>query len=261
MKIVSFDIGLRNLAVCVLEGTSRNDITLLHWEVIDVMAEAVGLQKPVCYKCKKSANWVQNGTYACKPHTTRTGSVPTKTSLNKKSLLDLQTIGASLEIVGHTKKQLVDTLYAHYKTNTWTRCVKSTKHTSVVDFAEPISKCLESRLSIWKDADWIAVEQQPDKRMLCVQSMVHMWFVCQGYRCKGVSATHKLTNIVTLQDSTKTYSGRKKTGIVHAQQLIREPRWSAFMMKHPKKDDLADCYLQGLWALENIHRFKSSSQT
>jgi hypothetical protein len=94
-------------------------------------------------------------------------------------------------------------------------------------------------------------EQQPDKRMLCVQAMLHMWFVCQGYRCKGVSATHKLTNIITLQDSTKTYKGRKNTGIIHAQELVTDKTWNTFMMKHPKKDDLADCYLQGLWVLEH----------
>jgi hypothetical protein len=65
-----------------------------------------------------------------------------------------------------------------------------------------------------------------------------------------VSATHKLTNIATLQDSTKTYKGRKKTGIVHAQELVPK-EWTQYMMKHPKKDDLADCFLQGLWVLEN----------
>ena len=69
MKLVSIDVGLRNLAVCVMEGTSRSDVKILHWEVIDVMAESVGLSKPTCYKCKKAANWVNNGKYSCKPHT------------------------------------------------------------------------------------------------------------------------------------------------------------------------------------------------
>ena len=87
--------------------------------------------------------------------------------------------------------------------------------------------------------------------MLCVQGMLHMWFVTQGYKCKGVSATHKLTNIVTLQDSTKSYKGRKKTGIVHAQELLPTDELRTFMLKHPKKDDLCDAFLQGLWVLEN----------
>jgi hypothetical protein len=47
-----------------------------------------------------------------------------------------------------------------------------------------------------------------------------------------------------------SYKGRKKTGIVHAQSLVPEP-WCAHMMKHPKKDDLADSFLQGLWVMEH----------
>jgi hypothetical protein len=78
--------------------------------------------------------------------------------------------------------------------------------------------------------------------------MMHMWFVTQGYKAKGVSAVHKLSNMITLQDSTKTYKGRKKTGIIHALQLVPHT-WTSFMVKHPKKDDLADCFLQGMWYL------------
>jgi hypothetical protein len=62
---------------------------------------------------------------------------------------------------------------------------------------------------------------------------------------------YKLTNIVTLKDLTKTYKGRKKTGILHAQELVPTEELKTFMMKHPKKDDLADSFLQGLWVLEH----------
>jgi hypothetical protein len=251
MKLVSFDVGLRNLAVCVMEGTNRSNVKILHWEVIDVMAESVGLSKPTCFKCKKSANWVQNGIYGCKLHASFTGKIPTKKSINEKTVPELKKLAVGMHIEKDTKKDLVDAIYNYYKTNTWTRCIKSTKQVSVVDLADPIAKAMESRRSVWEHADLIGFEQQPDKRMLCVQAMLHMWFVCQGYRCKGVSATHKLTNIITLQDSTKTYKGRKSTGIIHAQELVKDKEWNTFMMKHPKKDDLADCFLQGLWVLEH----------
>jgi hypothetical protein len=86
--------------------------------------------------------------------------------------------------------------------------------------------------------------------MMAVQAMMHMWFECHGYSTKGVSAVHKLTNMVTVEDSTKTYKGRKKTGIVHAATLV-PAQWKDYMLKHPKKDDLADAFLQGLWFMEN----------
>jgi hypothetical protein len=255
MRLVSFDVGLRNLAFCVMEGTTRSNVKILHWDLIDVMAESAGHDGAKCFKCKKPANYgKQDGTlYACKTHCPKGSKAVTKTSLNKRDLEALKSDAKKEGIDAKTKKELVELLYRHYSANVWKRCVKSSKSMSVVDLADPIAQCLEARKELWKDADLIAFEQQPDKRMLCVQAMLHMWYVCQGYKCKGISATHKLTNMITLEDSTKTYKGRKKTGILHAQQLVPTIELQDYMMKHPKKDDLADCFLQGLWVLENHH--------
>lgn len=252
MKLVSFDVGLRNLAFCVIEGTTRSNLKITHWDLIDVMAESAGHDSPKCHKCKKPANWIRENVYSCGRHKGSDELKPlTKTELNKRPIESMRALCRAAGLRGTTKKELVDEYYVYLKSKTWIKCVKSTKQVSVVDLAEPIAQCLETRRDIWRNADLIAFEQQPDKRMLCVQGMMHMWFVSAGFRCKGVSATHKLTNIVTVEDSTKTYKGRKKTGIVHAQQLVPE-RWKNYMMSHPKKDDLADCFLQGLWVLENM---------
>jgi hypothetical protein len=251
MKLVSFDVGLRNLAFCILEGTSRHDLKITGWDLIDVMAEMGGHDKPLCYKCKKPACWMKKDDYACTRHRNQSGGVLKKTDLSKKSKEELQSLASPLGIQGTLKKDLVDGLYRHYSENVWKRCVKSAKQGSVVDLAPAIHQSLLSRLPLWKNANLIVFEQQPDKRMLCAQGMMHMWFVTQGFRCKGVSAVHKLTNTITLEDATKSYKGRKKTGIVHAQELLPTEELKTFMLKHPKKDDLCDAFLQGLWVLEN----------
>jgi hypothetical protein len=246
MKLVSFDVGLRNLAFCVMEGTTRANVSILSWDLIDVMAESAGHDNIKCFKCKKPANWTDTIQFACTLHRGKTGKGITKSELSKRTLESLRTEGDF-----RTKKEAVDALYKRYSANIWKRCVKSSKQVSVVDLSAPIAKCLELRRDVWEGADLIAFEQQPDKRMLCVQAMLHMWFVCQGFKCRGVSASHKLTNMITLEDSTKTYKGRKSTGIVHARELVPTPEWKAYMLKHPKKDDLADCFLQGLWVMEH----------
>ena len=50
-----------------------------------------------------------------------------------------------------------------------------------------------------------------------------------------------------------TYNERKKLSIKVTQDiLIKNPdlqKWKDFFNKHKKKDDLADCFLQGRWYL------------
>ena len=243
MKLISFDVGLRNLAFCIMEGTSRKNLKILHWDLIDVMAEGSEAGIKNCFKCKKVASWTWDDKFACRLHK---GKSQTKSALGKKTIEQLK---KESDQEFKTKKEYVDYIYS--KNPVWKRCVKSCKAGSVVDLAPLISTALTSRTSIWNGATKVIFEQQPDKRMLAVQGMMHMWFVCHGYEVKGISATHKLTNITTLEDSTKSYKGRKKTGIIHASTLCPTEEWKTYLLKHPKKDDLADAFLQGLWFMEN----------
>ena len=257
MKLVSFDIGLRNLSVCVLEGTSRHDIKIVHWEIIDVLGEKAGVGAARCHKCSAAARYehASEGTFACSKHTPKKKQTVTKSALNKKSVEDIQNEIKSCKIeTDKTKKtDLVALLYNHYKQNTWKKCVQSSSSGSVLDLAPAIVASLDARTEAWKGADVVVLENQPERRMYAVQAMIHMYFSLRKFKCSGVSASHKLSNMVTVEDATGTYKGRKKTGIVHAYVLVPKEH-HAFFDKHKKKDDLADCFLQGLWALEHHQR-------
>jgi hypothetical protein len=254
MKVVSFDIGLRNLAYCVLEGTSRKDVRITDWNIIDVLGENAGVGAARCFKCTAAARYehASEGTFACSRHTPKKKQAVTKASLNKKSPMELQGEIDKLGIqTDKTKKaDLVTLLYNHARQNTWKKCVASASSGSVLDQAPAIIKCLAARSESWKNATVIAIENQPERRMYAVQAMVHMYFSTLGLKCEGVSATHKLSNIVTIDDSVTTYRGRKKTGITHAYALVPQENQAHFA-KHPKKDDLADSFLQGLWVMEH----------
>ena len=255
MKVISFDVGLRNLAYCVLEGTDRTDVKIVDWNIIDVLGEQAGVGAPRCHKCSTAARYehASNGTFACSKHAPRKkGGKITKTLLNK---MTVEQIKADLAEAGLTtdatkKVDLVKLLYNHHKQNTWKKCVSSAIQGSVLDLAPAIIKSLDQRMGSWKGADVVAIENQMDRRMFGVQAMIQMYFCCRGFRSSGVSATHKLSNIVTVEDSTASYKGRKKTGITHAYALVPDANQAHFA-KHPKKDDLADSFLQGLWVLEH----------
>jgi len=257
MKVVSFDPGLRNLAYCVLEGTSRSDLKIVDWNIIDVLGEQAGVGAARCTKCNAAARYehASEGTFACSRHAPKKKETVTKASLNKKSPPEL--IGEidrlGLQTTAKKKSDLVNLLYNHARQNTWKKCVASSTSGSVLDLAPAIQTSLDARATSWAGADIVAVENQPERRMYAVQAMLQMYFTMRGLKSSGVSATHKLSNIITVDDSITTYKGRKKTGITHAYALVPDANQEHFK-KHPKKDDLADSFLQGLWVLEHSRK-------
>jgi hypothetical protein len=56
------------------------------------------------------------------------------------------------------------------------------------------------------------------------------------------------------QKTTTNYKKNKKNGIFICSQIIQQNEilqsWSS-ILNTPKKDDLADCFLQGIWYLQN----------
>ena len=252
MKLISIDVGLRNLAVCVLEGTSRNDMKIAHWDVIDVIGEKNGVGRPVCRQCSKPAMWSQNDAFVCTRHCPKV-RVPTKTSLTKQKIEELTKQGQELGMTHlPTKKgELVNAIHEKYKSIGWTRLAggSAVKHQPVLDLSRDIVSCLDHRSTWWQAANLVVIENQKDRRMFAVQAMLTMYFAVKGLRVKGVSAVHKLNNILTLDD-TNSYKGRKKAGIVHCEKLMPECN-RAFFRSHKKKDDLADSFLQGVWFLEH----------
>lgn len=254
MKLISFDVGLRNLAYCVLEGTNRSDVRILDWGIIDVLAEQSGLDNPRCSKCTQGATWrhAADGTLACSRHKPKGKVKLTKAALGKLTPEELQAELTKYKLVcpSTRKADKVTMLYLHHRQNTWLRCVKTVHTGAVMELAPSIRDCLDRRAEVWRGADLACFENQPERKMFAVQAMLQMYFCCRGFACKGVSAAHKLTNVITVDDRVDSYKGRKKTGIAHAESLVPE-RWKAHLLSHPKKDDLADSFLQGLWVLEH----------
>ena len=70
----------------------------------------------------------------------------------------------------------------------------------------------------------------------------------------AVNSINKLKDF--LGNKKTTYSERKKEGIKICRECIvkkydNDHKWNIHFDKHKKKDDLADCFLQCLWFINN----------
>ena len=73
MKILSFDVGIKNLAMCLIETNDKNDkIKILKWEIINLCND------PKCGVCNKPAKFTKYNKYFCLKHA--------KNAINSKNI-------------------------------------------------------------------------------------------------------------------------------------------------------------------------------
>jgi hypothetical protein len=94
--------------------------------------------------------------------------------------------------------------------------------------------------------------------MKTVQGMLAQYFIMKNNNIaiEFVSSVNKLKGLGQGQEGSEPidYKGRKKLGVqCCAEQLsLNNASWVSFFKSHKKKDDLADCFLQGIWYKNNI---------
>lgn len=133
--------------------------------------------------------------------------------------------------------------------------------------------------------DMMIIENQIStlaSRMKTLQGMITQYFIMKNIRyIEFISASCKLKLFTTVttgashdaasHDDTldecvdaSTYADRKKSGIIVCRSLGEISRkhnsdfikWMPVFEKHKKKDDLADCFLQGLWRVHSAEQMK-----
>jgi len=104
--------------------------------------------------------------------------------------------------------------------------------------------------------------------MKTIQGMLSQYFIMKNNNISidFISATNKLKDFIALEKEKEKkdkmdYKERKKMGIQICSNFVtndvRFSNWNTFFSKHQKKDDLSDCFLQGMWYIKhNKHLYK-----
>lgn len=280
--LLSIDVGIKNLAICLIEpiypefNTDLNAIRIIKWDIINIstdtptrccnpecMATSVFIWKE-CYMCRAHAKLQF-------PHIKFPTKFTTVSAINKMTVPKLNgliekykiPIDPNNKLKKEDKKlQILEFIRTHFFSSTiQINASKVHLKTIAVHIKTQFTKLLNTH-----SITHVAIENQFGPlavRMKAVQGMLTQFFVMfnEHINIQFISSCNKLKiNTPLLPDSTNdksTYDNRKQKGINDYRQFVRNNpsrisiEWQFHFDQHPKKDDLADSFLQGVWVLHN----------
>ena len=265
MNILSIDVGMKNLAFCLFKVSDNLEYTIDCWNVIDLCNETKHLccgKKKNNDHCNKAAKYTKEGKYYCKIHAkNKNYKIPTPEllpykikKLNFKPLKDLAD-KFDIEYYKKIKKTDLQNLICTHLDKFYFDTIKKTKTIDInlVQYGRNLKTKFNEILKD-KTIDGVIVENQIGPlalRMKTLQGMIMQHFIEKDIPLvEEVSATNKLKEFV---NAKTTYNERKKASIKFTLDMLNENNninsWLKFFTSHKKKDDLADCFLQGRWYL------------
>lgn len=229
MKVLSFDVGIKNLAYCLLDDTH---MTIEDWNILNISPDPVCEHQMKDGSCDKSAKFVI-----------------TDNEHNKSVCQKV--------CPGHQKLKMYQE---------WT-CKKIPKiKNPTLEIGKNIVRLLDMNPHL-VDVDVVLIENQPalkNPTMKSIQMLVYGYFLV-----KGISTEKPVANIVMINarnklkaykgpeiscDITDKYKKTKYLGIKYCEHMIHDneyisDEWRDLFQQSKKRDDLSDAYLQGMYWL------------
>ena len=278
MRIISIDVGIKNLAFCLFSLNEDKTYEIENWGVVDLSQKTEIQRKCNCFnekkptkkipfppkeKCNFQAKWKRENTYYCVKHAKQSPFlIPTndfKTSyINKQNISSLKKIMDKLEIKYDNLNLKKGDMISFLLNVIREKCL------------EPIEEVNASKMDLvtigmnmkikFNDIfsqikiDKIIIENQISpiaNRMKTIQGMISQYFIMvseHDIEIDFINSTNKL-KLGEFKSNTD-YKERKQQSVSLVKEMIKD-KWIDFFNEHNKKDDLADCFLQGIWYIKN----------
>jgi hypothetical protein len=274
MKILSIDVGIKNLAFCLFEKKINSEhFVISKWDVVNISDSKENMlckfiEKNEQIACNKPAKFKKDDLCYCLKHSKKQSlQIPNAEQkpafINKQKIQNLYEI-ADLHKITYDKKTKKADLAKNindYISEHYFESIESKKADDVdlfnigINIKLKFNQLFENEEKI----DYVIIENQISPiatRMKTIQGMIVQYFVMSGLHVdhiEFISAANKLKEC-DVKEKTK-YSDRKKLGIMKCLEIISNDfRFSEhvnYFNAHKKKDDLADSFLQGLWFIKN----------
>jgi len=289
MKVLSWDVGIINLAYCLIDFESESKWNIIDWGIINLTDR----DKIKCDICKKNPTFSQDINneikYYCKTHSKKVN----QTAPGFESFFDeIQNNSDKLNCCCLFKnepctKKIKYKYCNNYYCNTHAKSeykkiqnkykLKKISKKSVGSMSIDVLRLkliseLEKKTNLL-NVKTVLIENQPTLRnpkMKAISSTIYDYYLIRGIfdkertnsnieSVKYMSPSNKLKlaedgdtqKLIKLKgDQAKTYKLTKSLGIKYCRKMIdKYDDWKTFFDNTKKKDDLADCFLQGMYYL------------
>lgn len=285
MKLISFDIGIKNMAICCFD-ISHSIVSITYWNVLNLMNDEMPKRFCTCTLkpkkgqseaaiCGKTAKYKKFDNFYCEKHakSNKEFCIPTKGSsqnaLKKMRVDELKALCKKYNIISdiQTKKTLLEFLDVYFGRTCYETIQERKKigagETDLVTIGKNMKRIFDE-IENMANPDIVIIENQISpiaNRMKTIQGMVAQYFIMKDSNIDihFVSSANKLKDFQPLENQLrdneeKTYAKNKKNGVEYCSQLLQStPEFEKWIsaLDTKKKDDLADCFLQGIWYLTN----------
>jgi len=290
MKIISFDIGIKNMAYCTIDCSST--INIENWNILNLVEEnntdSVCNQSNKTNKniCTSKAKYKKGSHYFCKKHAICSPfMIPSKdTQLNKlksKKKEMLLKWGKQhylfMENKLLSKGEMLTMIGSYLKSKCLEEIINPVKKANKYDLIT-IGRKMKELLNeiVLEDVDYVIIENQISpiaNRMTTIQGMLAQYFIMKypSFKIEFISSANKLkpfSKMASIDQYVNTTNVAKHTNNVnpnykaHKQDSVKIcstitsnnfTDWET-TLQTKKQDDLADAFLQGLWFIFNKNK-------
>jgi hypothetical protein len=274
MKVLSIDVGIKNLAYCLFDfNTLNNTYDIIQWDVINLCGK-----DPNCTvaDCKKKAKYVNDKTNYCLTHAKKSAYILPTADLSLKKIKKMSKEKLSTVIKDYTillkptdakKEDILKTVLNFFNEKMLQSVsASSANDLNLIQIGIAMRKAFDAEfVNHLTTIEQIVIENQISpiaNRMKSLQGMIAQYFIMRDItQIEFVSAANKLkvgdtpnppTSGESVSSSSSSYAFRKKEGIRITLKMLEDEKhskWLTHFNTHKKKDDLADAFLQGNWFL------------
>jgi len=236
MYYIGWDIGIKNLAYCIIEQLEDSTEIIKELEIINLIDD------PIIYTCscfnKNGKNCKSKATYFNK--------------INEK----IYYCNKHYNLLSTKEKKDVKSIKPPKK------CSKY----SLEELGLRLFKALDNK-SIFSECEYVIIENQPvlkNPTMKSIQIMLYSYFLIKNKNMKLIKLVNASNKLKVYKDKIPEsdkeiidkikdkYRKNKMTAILHASLMIKDNEKLDYFNSHKKKDDLADAFLMTKYLINKL---------